>query len=721
MPENNQSQRDATQVSPEREPQAFAGLQWGESKWLLIHLVLTLAALVCFWPITRHGFISIDDDLYITENPQVVKGLTWAGFVWAFTSIEACNWHPLTWLSHMLDCQLYGLNPAGHHFTNLLFHTLNTLLLFLLLKQMTGAVWRSAFAAALFAWHPLHVESVAWASERKDVLSAFFWLATLMSYVGYVRSPSRWRYFSTLLLFALGLMSKPMLVTLPFVLLLLDYWPLRRLSPPTLHCSLSPTLESAPASPPHPSSSQALRLLFEKLPFFALTLAASVVTYTVQEAGGAVSSLTVLPLHSRISNALVAYVRYLGKSVWPSDLAAMYPYPDHWPFVWSAGAVLMLIILSALCLRFASRQPCLLVGWLWFLGTLLPTIGLVQVGLQSMADRYMYIPSIGLSIMAVWGANELFAGWPRGRLILEAVGTVALIGCIILTRIQVSYWQNSEKLLRHAIDVTSGNYIAYDGLGSALSGLGREQEALTMCAEAVRLKPDYAQGQYDLGTVLLKQGKLEEAARHLDRALQLQPSFAEAHGNLGKILVQQGRFKEAEPHLAKAQERLPKNPQIQYNLGTVLFKQGKVEEAILHFSIALQLKPDYAEAHANLGIALMALGRSAEGAAHLFEALRLDPNDAGTAVNLGLALLELKKPDEAAARFSEALRLTPDSPRAHYFLALALVRQQKQNEALPHARKARDLAQAAGLEELMSKAELLLKTCESGEPSPSAR
>ena len=685
----------------------------------VVCVLLTLVTLACYWPVTGHKFVSFDDDQYIRDNPHLRGGLTAAGFCWAFQSGYAGNWHPLTWLSHMADCQLYGLNPAGHHLTSLLFHLANSLLLFGLLQRWTGALWRSAFLAALFAWHPVHVESVAWAAERKDVLSTFFFLLTLGAYGRFaeVRSPksevpellagpcctpdaarithhtSRTFYVMALLFFALGLMSKPMVVSLPFVLLLLDYWPLQRLE------HLDRGMRGKALWP----------LIREKLPFFALALAASVVTYWVQQAGGAVSSLEVVPWQSRISNAVVVYVRYLSQTLWPADLAFLYPYSRHLGVGSAVGAALLLAALSAWFLLRARRQPFLIVGWLWFLGTLVPTIGLVQVGSQSMADRYMYIPSIGLSLLIVWGLDALLASWRHERWFLATAGAVALVACVICTRRQLTYWQDSESLFRRAIAVTPDNYIAYDGLGSALEALGKTDEALACYSESVRLKPQYPEGQYDLGTALMKLGRLDAAVLHLAAAVKSNPAFAHAYINLGKALLEQGRLGEAEANLSKAVRLTPEDPEAQYNLGTVLLVQARPDAAVACFSEALRLNPDYAEAHGNLGVTLMRQGKPGQGAVHLAAALRLTPDNAQAHNNLGLALLELKQPGEAAAHFSEALRLNPQAPGPHYHLALALARQDKVPEALAHARSARDLATAAGQPALAAKAEEFLK------------
>jgi tetratricopeptide (TPR) repeat protein len=447
----------------------------------------------------------------------------------------------------------------------------------------------------------------------------------------------------------------------------------------------------------------------EKLPFFALVFAASLVTYLVQRSGGAVSSLEVLPLQTRVANALVVYVRYLSQTLWPAHLAAVYPYSRELPVGSVIAAALLLVCLSSLFLLRARRHPVLIVGWLWWLGTLVPTIGLVQVGFQSMADRYMYIPSIGLFMLITWGVGALSNSWPYKRPLLAATGTLALAGCLACTWNQLKSWQSSEKLFRHAVEVTSDNYIAYDGLGTALEALGRREEALACCAESVRLQPRYSQGQCDLGVLLLRMGRLEEAVQHLTAAMTNSPTFAHAHSSLGKALWEQGKLEEAAVHLSRAIQLTPDDPDAHYSLGTLLFMQAKLDRAIPCFLEALRLRPDYGEAHSNLGIALMRQGKLEEGAAHLSAAARLNPANPEAHHNLGLALLELNRPSEAADQFSEALRLNPDAPGPHYHLALALVRQDKLQEALAHARTARDLATAASQPSLAAEAEQFLQ------------
>jgi hypothetical protein len=513
----------------------------------VICFTLAIVTLAAYWPVTRHDFINLDDQQYITSNENVQAGLTWTGIVWAFKNTEAANWHPLTWISHMMDCQLFGLNPAGHHLMNVFFHIANTLLLFFFLNQTTGALWRSAVVAAFFAWHPLHVESVAWAAERKDVLSAFFWMLALLSYSSYAKNKNIVACFLALIFFACGLMSKPMVVTLPFVLLLLDFWPLNRFK------------------------SKSVRfLILEKTPFFALAIAGSVVTYLVQKSGGATWSSEGLPFHIRVANVLVSYVRYISKTFCPTDLAVIYPYQRHWPMAAVIGAALLLIVWSALVILRARRQPYLFTGWFWFLGALVPVIGLVQVGAQSIADRYTYIPSIGLFILLVWGAND-FANWkPEWKKFLPLAGGLALVGCLAVTSIQLNYWRNAVSLFSHAIKVTTDNYTACNFLGRALDDFGRRDEALEFYAESVQIAPKYPQAQFNLGMDLWDENRLNEACDHLKTAVQLAPDNAEAR----------------------------------YYLGSALMQNNKLDEAVAQFNEALRLKPDFSQARRNLDEAL---------------------------------------------------------------------------------------------------------------------
>ncbi len=530
-------------------------------------IALVLVTFAVYWPILSHEFVNFDDPDYITGSPHVTAGLTWSGIVWAFQGAHAGNWHPLTWMSHMVDCNLFGLNPTGHHLMNLLFHSANSVLLFIWLSRTTGALWRSAFVAAFFAWHPLHVESVAWASERKDVLSTFFWLLTLMAYTRYMKSMAgdKWRvtsdklpvpspvtrhpshfYGLALFLFACGLMSKPMVVTLPFVLLLLDYWPLQRFPLSTFRFPLF------------------FKLVIEKIPFFALSLASCLITYSAQT--DALWSSDNLTLGFRMANALMAYVRYLGKIFWPADLALIYPYPHHWPMAGVMGAALLLAACSGVIIWRAKRNPYLATGWFWFLGTLVPTIGLVQVGIQSMADRYTYIPGIGLFIVVVWGLTDLTNSWPEKRRFLPVTGGVLLAGCLMATSLQITYWSDSVKLFSHTIAVTSGNYSAYNCLGDTLEKSGRKDAALRCYAKTVEIEPDFPAGQFNLGMMLLEFGRTDEARTHIEIAARI----------------------------------MPHNPVVQFDYGLFLLQHGKPDESVAYFNAALKDKPDFAEAHGYL-------------------------------------------------------------------------------------------------------------------------
>jgi tetratricopeptide (TPR) repeat protein len=510
-----------------------------------IGLLLCLLALLAYWPVMRCGFVNFDDSDYVTENLMVQAGLTLKSVAWAFSTGHAGNWHPLTWLSHMLDAQLYDLRPAGHHLTSLLFHLANTALLFLLCNRMTGALWRSALVAALFALHPAHVESVAWVSERKDVLSAFFFMLTLWAYAGYAKAesgiqhaatpntqhatrntprafifhpPSSILYLLSLVFFTLGLMSKPMLVTLPFVLLLLDYWPLQRFQ-------LS-TLKSQPST--------LWPLLREKLPFFLLSALSSVITFFAQHAAGATVSTAELSLPGRLANVVVSYVRYLGELVWPVNLAVFYPRPEQWPAWQVAGCALILVLLTLVAVWLLSRARYVTVGWFWFVGTLVPVIGLVQVGEQAIADRYTYLPYIGLSILIAWGAEAMARRISLPKALVGCVAVLALGALLALTRAQTLYWLTTETLFRHTVAVTVDNPMAQETLANALSQRGNLEEAAEHCLEALRVRPDFSEAQITYASILAQQGRLAEARARLAEVLQKKPREAGAHFSLAQ-------------------------------------------------------------------------------------------------------------------------------------------------------------------------------------------
>ena len=629
----------------------------------LICLGLTLASLAAFLGARQCGFVNYDDPVYITSNPHIQRGLTLPAVLWAFGAGAASNWHPLTWLSHLLDVDLYGLNPAGHHLTSVLLHALNGVLLFLILQKMTGAPWRAAVVAALFALHPLRVESVAWVSERKDVLSTLVGLLTLWAYLRYAEnlksqiSNFKSFYALALVFFALGLMAKPMLVTLPFVLLLLDYWPLER-----LQRSLA-------------------GLLREKIPFFVLAAASSVVTFVVQRHGGAVSSLTGVPLGARVGNAFISYARYLGKIFWPARLSPLYPHPGYWPAWKIAAAVIVLVAMTAWVIRLGRSQPYLPVGWCWFVGMLAPTIGLVQVGIQSMADRYSYLPSVGILIMVVWGAHQWLEARPGGPYVLATAAALAVGACLMLTVRQVEYWRTSETLFLHAVEVTDNNYLAYNNLGYDLSNRGETERAMLYFRRSLEINSNYDEAHNNLGFALAALGRYKEATNEYIRALSLNPDLTEAHNNLGIALGDLG-FADAGIH--EFQVALQENPNhagAHNNYGVALAMKGKLDDAIEQFRLAVAAEPNHVGAHSDLGNALALKGDLA-GAIREYEiCLGINSKDAQVHNNLANALAQLGRLEEAAAHYRIALDLKPQNPEAHFNLSLCLDRQGRRAEA----------------------------------------
>jgi protein O-mannosyl-transferase len=594
---------------------------------------LIIATLVVFWPVQNHEFINLDDDEYVFENPNVQSGLTSKSVIWAFTNTSTGNWHPLTWLSHMLDCELFGLNPGSHHFISLLFHLANTLLLFWLLKKITRKPWVSGFVAALFALHPLHVESVAWVAERKDVLSAFFWLLTLGMYVRYIDNPGLSRYLLTLLFFILGLMSKPMLVTLPFVLLLLDYWPLGRIFFGKFKVdTVSPKTKTG-----HNQGRSPMYLVLEKAPFFILSAAFSVLAFLAQRNAGAVGSLERFPLESRVANAIVSYARYIEKMVWPQDLAVLYPFPHLIPTWQVAAAGIFLLGISLFVISFARTRPYLFVGWFWYLGTLVPVIGLVQLGIQAMADRFTYVPYVGLFIMIAMGVPDIFKGWRHQKTALVVSSLLVLSSSATIAILQVHRWQNSIPLFEHTLAVTSNNFIIHNNLGVVLAQQGKIQEAAFHYRQALQIKPDHLESLNNLAIALAQQGNFHEATLYYRQALQIKPDHLEALNNLAIALAQQGNFHEATEYYTRALLINPNFAETRNNLGVALAQQGKTIEASAQFVEALRIKPTYAEAHYNLGNVLAQEGKFQEAIGHFTQALRIKPNYVDALFSLGLA------------------------------------------------------------------------------------
>lgn len=533
---------------------------------IIICLVLIVTTSAAYLPVRNYEFV-FDDGQYVVENQYVRSGLNRKSIIWAFTTTYAANWHPLSWLSHMLDCELFGVNPGWHHLINVLLHTANTLLLFFFLRAITGALWRSGLVAALFALHPLHVESVAWVAERKDVLSTFFWILTMWGYVRYVRHPGVGRYVVVLLFFVMGLMAKPMLVTMPFVLLLLDYWPLCRLRVGQIGCDYN-----------SPQRVPLAYLLWEKVPLLVFSVGSSVITLIAQRSGGALRSLQSIKLSVRIANALVSYVSYIKKVIWPSDLAVLYPYSKTMAGWKVAGAGILLVFISLLAIKAFRRQPYFAVGWFWYLGTLVPVIGLVQVGSQAMADRYTYVPLIGIFILIVWGTCELASNWPQGKIAFALLATTVISSLVVTTRLQLSYWANNVTLFRHAVAVTANNYLAHNNLGVVLSDKGQRGEAIAHYKEALAINPDYPSAHNNLGFELFVQGELDRAIFHFSEALRLNPDFMDAHNNLGVALIKMKKPEEAIYHFRQALRIEPDNVGVEYNLRKALRSVGRRRE-----------------------------------------------------------------------------------------------------------------------------------------------
>jgi len=673
----------------------------------LLSLSLFLLVVGTFFPAVHNDFVGFDDPDYVTANLHVQRGWTWETVSWAFRSTAACNWHPLTWLSHMLDVQLFGLQPWGHHLTSILLHAINTVLVFLVFKRMTGGVWRSCLVAALFGVHPLHVESVAWISERKDVLSTFFGLLAIWAYARYARkaegrmenaekgNPSSdagrgaWvGYALALVCFALSLLSKPMLVTLPFVLLLLDYWPLGRFQ----RFSVSefqrfgvqnpdPEAQAGKPSTFNFQPSTFLRLTAEKIPFFLIAAVVSGITYVVQKQSGSVT--LGLPFVDRLENAAVSYCRYLGKLFCPIDLAVYYPYPGRWPATIVCSACLVLLVISVLAIALRRRHPYLLVGWFWFVGTLAPVIGLVQVGLQAMADRYTYVPSLGIFMMLAWGIHDVLDRW-REKLLNPALAVALAIPlCIAVSRHQIGFWKDSETLFRRATAVTKNNYLAYDNLGTALTARGKLDDAIFEYHEALRIKPDFAEAHNNLGSCLLKQGQLADAIDQFVQSLKLNPGFAEAHFNLGAALGDAGRIQDAIAHYQKAIRLKPDFTDARYNLGNVLSGMpGRLDESAAQYRAVLKFDPDYVEARFNLALVDYRRGNQDAARIQLQEAVDQRPHFVEARRLLGAILDRENRLDEAIRQYSEILRLQPDDATNHFSLAVDLSKRGRLNEGI---------------------------------------
>lgn len=614
---------------------------------IMIILILIVLILSAYWPVQNFEFVAYDDQIYVTRNYQIQSGLTFKTFIYSFTDTRTSNWHPLTMLSHALDWQLFGNNAGGHHWMNLIIHIFNTILLFLLLNIMTGAIWRSAAVAALFAIHPINVESVAWVAERKNVLSTIFWFLTMLFYVWYVRKPGWKRYLPVFLCFVLGLMSKPMLVTLPFVLLLMDFWPLKRMAFSDLNTD--------------PSYSFGMKekisfLILEKIPLLFMTAASMMLTFYAAKSIGTVAPFSTVSLTQRIYNAILSYFFYLKKLFWPTDLAVFYPLRDDISLQQLLPAVLVLVAVTAIFCRYYKKHPYLAVGWFWYLGTLVPVIGIVQVGGQSMADRYAYIPFIGIFIALIWAIADLI----RNRLfkmITVFFIVVMLIGLSVVTHKQILYWKNSFTLFERALSVTKENAIALIGMGNEL----------------------------------IKQDKIDDAIFHFNEAIKVNsknPANYIAFVNLGQALSLQKKNTEAIEAFKKSLSINPTCTEAYHQLGFVLFQSGRVDEAIAAYQQAIAFNNDYPPYHESLGNAFLKQGKIPEAINEYMEVLRNQPNNPRTHNNLGMLYMNQGRTDEAVKHFQETIRLQPLFANAHYQLSIILKKKGLNEEALYHNNKA---------------------------------
>jgi protein O-mannosyl-transferase len=649
---------------------------------IVICLCLAAITTAAFWGIHKCEFINYDDEDYVTQNLKIQHGFTREAIRWAFTEGHASNWHPVTWLSHMLDCKLFGLDSGKHHIVNLLIHILNVLLLFWILKCTTGEIWKSAIAACLFAVHPLRVESVAWVAERKDVLSAMFWMLATIAYVRYSRRPGIGRYIIVLVPFTLGLMSKAMLVTLPFVLLLMDYWPLDRVQGNVQPLKNKPQAATAGSKKFSPGY-----LVVEKIPLFALAAAACVITYIAQQKGGATEYQ--LPLAIRMANAAISYIVYIEKMVWPSALAPFYPHPDtDVSYALAVAASILILIISVLTIRFGRKYKYLPVGWFWYMGTLVPVIGFIQVGGQAYADRYTYIPMTGLFVAVVWLVPQLVSKWKDKKEILGILSLTAILALSICTYIQQQYWRDTITLFEHALAVTRDNYVAHYVIADPLRVKGRLAEAVDHYSKSLRIQPN---GRYralnGMGLALIDLGKFDEAIDNLKMALKLKPDSYEVHTNLGIALSKKGMFDEAIVEFREAL-RHDDTPRLHSNFAYALQKKGEKEEAIKEYTKALADAPSDELVHYAVGILLAEQGKYEQAAGHFRTILQLKPDFAEAHNSLGDILAQENKFDLAAAEYEKALKSQPDNYITHSCLGLVLFRLGRTAEAVDHFNRA---------------------------------
>ena len=618
--------------------------------------LLALVTLAVYWRVKDNEFINFDDNIYITENAPVLGGLTWTDVKWAFTTGHTGYPHPLTWLTHQFDYQVYKDWAGGHHLTSVAFHVANALLLLLFLWRTTRLIWPSAFVGAVFALHPLHVESVAWVAERKDLLCGFFFFLTLHAYVSYAKKKSLYCYVLALLFFAAGLLSKPMIVTLPFVLLLIDVWPLGR-------------VKFGASKDNRISTRMVIRLIAEKVPFLLLAIVWSVITLIVQKEGGGLARMETVDAATRIATAIVSYAIYVWKTFWPDNLALFYPYSRHLPWLAVLAAVTVLVAISAICIRRRNSSPFLLFGWLWFLGMLVPVIGILQIGGQARADRYTYLPQTGLIIALTWTALNLSRSWPHRRALLT--GTAAIVLAVLAWRTwdRTAVWQDSESVWRETLAATRPNYTAHVQLCDALLRQGRIDEAIAEAEMAVRLQPNGVEGHSNLAIALSKKGDTENALSQWQRALDLKPNRPKLHYNIATILAEAGRLDEAISHYEQELQIQPEFAEGHNNLGSALLRKGRLDDALVHFEKALAANPRLAKPRYNAATVLVQKGRAREAVDHLQQLLELDPSNADARVELGVAWSQAGRMDLAINAWEKTLESQPDNINAAYDLA----------------------------------------------------
>lgn len=679
---------------------------------IVIYFLIISSILIVYNQVGNFDFTIIDDNVYVYENNHVISGFSKENIKWAFSfSSDKTYWHPLSWFSHMFDCQLFGLDAGKHHIVNVCFHILNSILLFVVMKMMTGARWRSAFVALLFALHPLAVDSVAWIAERKNLLSSFFWMLTMISYVHYTRSPKFTRYLFTLTIFVLGLLAKPMLVTLPCVFFLLDYWPLRRVD-----------LKSALPTGEYPQVTFS-RLIYEKIPFLVFSLSIIGVSMFSLEKHNAVISNDSVSMVLRLSNALVSYVIYLKKMLLPLNLAIFYPFPKTLPVWQITGATLLLLFITLVAIRLLKRMPYIAVGWFWFLGTLVPVIGLVQGGLwPALADRWAYIPLVGIYLAFTWGMVELCKNLKLNKFFLILPASILLIIFAIVSRNQLNYWKDDVSLFKHTQNVTSSNEtnnyfigLAYSkqekydlaidhftevlrlkpgywdchiAIGFALTKIGNQSQAYNHFAEALRLKPDSFDAHYNIAVVFFEKGDIENAVKHYLAGLRLKPYSEKALVNLGNIYLANGKTTKARDCFNKALKIKPSSVNSHYNLGIILAEQGNINAAIKKYEETLRLDPNFVEAHYSMGNALVTIGKMEEAINHFSRVLKIDPDFEQAHNILGACLAKQGKTDQAIKHYESALKLKPDYAEAHNNLAVALYNNRQIQSSMFHFREA---------------------------------